>query len=183
MLDQHHYEPQWLPTPLDGYFAWPMLVICLMSLHLPLLLALPPFNPSLDKYLIAASFFISPFGSLFITRLIKLTLTPIFLHSPMKSVDIGLVLLTIKGINLLGRFSQMIPRRSSSGPLSTVQPELSPIRGSLCPWGGTKTYLTSNSFVYNATLPHDNFGLMPTLNFDDILGRTFLLAQENGECK
>ena len=43
------------------------------------------------------------------------------------------------------------------------------------------TDLTSNSFVYDATLPHEDFGLMPAINFDDLLGRTFLLpAEENG---
>ena len=42
------------------------------------------------------------------------------------------------------------------------------------------TDLTSNSFVYNIASPHEDSGLMPTLNFDDLLGRTFILpAHEN----
>ena len=49
---------------------------------------------------------------------------------------------------------------------------------------GQKTDVTSNSSVHDAALPHEDSGLMPTLNFDDLLGRPFLLpAQENGECK
>ena len=49
---------------------------------------------------------------------------------------------------------------------------------------GQMTDITSNSFVDDATSPHEESGLLSTLNFDDLLGRTFLIpAQENGECK
>ena len=49
---------------------------------------------------------------------------------------------------------------------------------------GQKTNLTSDSFVYEATSSHEDSSLMPTINYDNLPGRTFLLpAQENGECK
>ena len=54
---------------------------------------------------------------------------------------------------------------------------LAPLQGE-----GHKPDLTSDSFVYNATLPQEPSGLMATLNFEDLLGRTFLLpAQETVE--
>ena len=49
---------------------------------------------------------------------------------------------------------------------------------------GQKTDLTSKSSVYHATSSHEDSDLMSTVNFDDLLGRTFLLpTQENGEHK
>ena len=156
-----------------------------MSQHLTLFVASPLFLPSLDKYLISVSFFISHFGSLFITRLTKVSLTPTCLQIPMKSMAIGLVLQKTKRTNLLGRFPQMIPRGFSSDQLSAVPPTLPPTRDSLCHMGrDKKTDLTSNSFVYDATLSNEDSGLMPTISFDDLLGRMFHLpAQENGKCQ
>ena len=118
----------------------------------PTLGGITPFRPSLGKYLISASFFIPPFGSLFITRLIRVSLTPVFLHIPMKSMDIGLALLKINGISSLGRFSQMILRRFSSSPVSAVPPELPPIRSSLCNMGRDKR-LTSHPTLLFMMLP------------------------------
>ena len=49
---------------------------------------------------------------------------------------------------------------------------------------GQETDLTSNSFVYNTISSHGDSGLVPTITFDDLLGRTFLLpGQENVEHK
>ena len=46
---------------------------------------------------------------------------------------------------------------------------------------GQKMDLPSNTSVYNATLSHGDSGLMPTITFDDLLERTFLLpSEENG---
>ena len=49
---------------------------------------------------------------------------------------------------------------------------------------GQKIDLTSDSIVHDTTSSHEDSGLMPTINFNELLGRTFLLAaQENGECR
>ena len=110
-----------------------------------------------------------------------------FLHNQMRNKNIGLVLLKIKVINLLGRYSliqtQQIITRSSVRSATKTSPNLrlNPPEGEDQPED-----LRSEVFVYGRLHP-DGFDEPPPvsiLNFDDLLGRTILLPfDENGERK
>ena len=84
-------------------------------------------------------------------------------------------LLKTKGIDSFGSFSQMIPRRFSSCPQSALPSALPPTRDSICCIGRLTSLPT---FLYDATSSHEVSGRMPTINFDDLLGRTFLLPDQ-----
>ena len=190
MLHQHHHEPQWLPSVLLATFQTYACHLLNVTVSPTLGGWLSPiFRPSLDKYLISASFFISDFWSLFITlfitRLIKVSQTPIFLHIPMKSVPIGLVFAEDRRDQLTWKILTDHTKKVLIWSSVCSTTHTSTNKRLTLPHGeGQKTDLTSNSFVYDMTLPHENSGLMPTLNFDDYLGRTFLLpALENWEWK
>ena len=111
MIHQHHHEPQWMPSLL--FVTLHDICLQFASLHLPLSMASPPFRPSLAKYLTSASFSISPFGSLFITRLTRVSPTPVFLPTRTKSGH-WISFAKDRVTKSLGRSSQAIHRRSSS---------------------------------------------------------------------
>ena len=105
----------------------------------------------------------------------------------MRREAIGLALLKTREINLPGRSLLMTLTLSSSDLLSGVLPRLhqnlrlDPPKGEDQPQG-----LTSDVFVYGRPNPDgiDNTPPMSIINFDDLLGRTFLQPMdENGERK
>ena len=155
-----------------------------MPVHL-LLLPVSPLRPSLDRFLTSCSFSISLSGSLFTTRLTRVNLTPVSLPTPMKGRASASVLPRTKETSSLGRSLPLILRRSSSLHISEVpfQPPLT--RGLLC-CKGSNTRLVSHQNLLFKPLPLLIYasGLMPTLKFSNLLGRTFLCpAQENGAQK
>ena len=108
-LHQHHHESQWLPT---SCFLLCMTYTChlLNVTASPTLGGITPIQ-ALTGQVPDISFLLHfTFWTWFITRLIKVSLTPTSLHIPMKNVARGLVLLKTKGMNSLGSSSQMIPR-------------------------------------------------------------------------
>ena len=146
-------------------------------------------SPGFDlcKSLISVNFSIFLSGNLSITKWMKMNLTTDFHHNLMKKDDTGLTLLTTRVITLHGRSLLMIPTLSSSDLLSEVPPR----HLQASDWTHQKGKdppqdLTSDVFVYGRPNPDgsDHTPPMSILNFDDLLGRTFLLPMdENGERK
>ena len=117
----------------------------------------------------------------------KVNLTTDFSPNLMRREAIGLALLKTREINLPGRSLLMTLTLSSSHLLSGVPPRHLQTSGWTHHKGEDQTQdLTSNVFVYGRTNPDgtDNTPPMSIINFDHLLGRTFLLPMdENGERK
>ena len=117
----------------------------------------------------------------------KVNLTTDFPPILMRREAIGLALLKTREINSPGMSLLMTLTLSSSDLLSGVPPRLHQTSG----WTHHKgrinhKILTSDVFVYGRPNPDgsDNTPPMSIINFDDLLGRTFLLPMdENGERK
>ena len=117
----------------------------------------------------------------------KVNLTTDFPPNLMRREAIGLALLTTRVITLPGRSLLMTLTLSSSDLLSGVPPRHLQTSDWTHQKGGDQPQdLTSDAFVYGRPNPDgsDNTPPMSIINFDDLLGRTFLLPMdENGERK
>ena len=115
-----------------------------------------------------------------------MNLTTDSLHNPMRNEDIGLDFLITKVIISPGRYLLMKHNRLLPDLLLEV-PRTSPILRLDPPKREDQPQdLTSEVFVYGRPHPDgsEETPLMSTINFDDLLGRTFLLPiNENGERK
>ena len=111
-----------------------------------------------------------------------MNLTTSLLHIPMRNKDTGLVLLTTRVTILHGRYLQMKQIKSArSATKSSPNLRLEPPKGEDPPQD-----LTSDVFVYGRTHPDgsENTPPMSVINFDDLLGRPFLLPMDEiGEKK
>ena len=122
-------------------------------------------------------------GNLSITKWMKVNLTTDFPPNPMRREAIGLALLKTREIKSPGRSLNTIIIRSAVRSATKTSPNLrlDPQQGEDQPQD-----FTSDVFVYGRPNPDgsDNTPPMSIINFDDLLGRTFLLPMdENGERK
>ena len=165
MLYQHHDEPQQLPPSLLAtlYDICMQFAQCHCISH-----SWWYYSPSDTTGQVPDISFLllSSFGNLFITKWTKVDLTPIFHHIPMKNVAIWVGFAEDKGAKFTWRIladdTQKILIQSSVDSVICTSTNK---RFTLLHGEGQKTDLTPKSFVYDATSSHEDFGLMPTINF------------------